>query len=49
MRVIEPGKGRVRIGVAGNRTRVELRDDETPVGHLRARYTLTCSTRERIG
>lgn len=32
MRVIEPGKGRVRIGVAGNRTRVELRDDETPVG-----------------
>ena len=32
MRVIEPGKGRVWIGVAGDRIRVELRDDETPVG-----------------
>ena len=32
MEAIEPGKGRAWIGAAGDRVRVELRDDETPVG-----------------
>ena len=32
MKVIEPGKDRVWIGIAGDRIRVELRDDETPGG-----------------